>query len=363
MPQKTCLHALHERLGGKLVDFHGWSLPVQYAGILAEHRHTRSAVSLFDTCHMGQFVLRGEHVGETLDRILVQPTAAMKVGRCKYGFLLNEAGGILDDTIIMRLGDEEFFLVVNAGPRESDFAWLREKLPGAIELVEQSAWGKLDIQGPLAAEVLTPHTEADLTELKYFGVTRTGILGRECILSRTGYTGELGYEIFYPTDGMVELFEALLAHEHVKPAGLGARDSLRLEMCYPLYGQDITQQTTPIEADMAFFCPMGDEFVGASALRAQRDEGIARRLVAFCADTRRRANTGDTILRDGDPVGEVTSGAFSPMLETSIGLGYVQADCSAVGSTIVIDTGRAQLEATIAEKPLYTKGTCRTTLG
>jgi aminomethyltransferase len=359
MPQKTCLHPLHERLGGKLVDFHGWSLPVQYEGILAEHRHTRSAASLFDTCHMGQFLIRGEHAAETLDRILVQPTASMKVGRCKYGFLLNEAGGIVDDTIIMRLGDEEFFLVVNAGPREGDFAWLREKLPDAIDLIEQDGWGKLDLQGPLAGDVLAPHTDADLAQLKYFGVTRTTVLGTECILSRTGYTGELGYEIFFPAEGMAELFETLNAHESVRPAGLGARDSLRLEMCYPLYGQDINERTTPLEADMAFFCPLGDEFVGAGALRAQRDEGVGRRLIAFRTDTRRRANTGDTILCNGRDVGEVTSGVFSPSLEVSIGLGYVPADVSATGTDIEIDTGRAKIPAVIADKPLYTEGSCR----
>jgi aminomethyltransferase len=259
----------------------------------------------------------------------------------------------------MRLGEEEFFLVVNAGPRESDFAWLREKLPDAIDLVEQDQWGKLDLQGPLAGEVLAPHTDADLTQLKYFGVTRTRVAGRDCILSRTGYTGELGYEIFYPADGMVELFETLHAHESVQPAGLGARDSLRLEMCYPLYGQDITEQTTPLEADMGFFCPLDDEFVGASALRTQRDEGVGRRLIAFRTDTRRRANTSDTILCNGRPVGEVTSGVFSPSLEVSIGLGYVQADVSASGTDIEIDTGRAKIAAVIADKPLYTEGTCR----
>lgn len=359
MPNKTCLHDMHQKLGARIVDFHGWLLPVQYEGILAEHNHTRSQVSLFDTCHMGQLLITGPDAADRLGEVLVQDCAAMEVGQCKYGFLLNEQGGILDDTIVARLGEEEFFLVVNAGPAEQDHRWVRTHLPESIDVQPLTSFGKLDVQGPRSAEVLAPHTDADLNELGYFRARRAKVGGVECIFSRTGYTGELGYEIFYPAAELGGLFQTLLGQEGVKPAGLGARDSLRLEMGYPLYGEDIDQNTNPLEAELGFFVTRTHDFIGAEALERARDAGVSRRLVAFQADTRRRANHGNTILCDGRVAGEVTSGAFSPSLQTSIGIGYVSADVSAAGRSIVIDTGRAKMEATLVEKPLYTSGTCR----
>jgi len=367
MPQKTPLHDRHEKLGGRIVDFAGWLLPVQYEGILAEHQHCRTQAVVFDTSHMGQFLFTGPAVCEKIGRICTQDPAALKVGRCKYGFLLNESGGVIDDTILMRLDDRRYLLVVNAGTLEGDLAWVRSHVAGAagVELVNRSGegWCKIDVQGPRAAEVLAPLIDADLAGLGYFGVTETRCCDRDCVVSRTGYTGELGYELMAPGDDVVCMFDRVLESSAVKPAGLGSRDSLRLEMCYALYGHELSTDRTPIEADMAVFVKKLDrEFVGAAKLREQMAAGTKQKLVAFRSESRRRTNPGNTILSDGRAVGTVTSAAFSPSLTVSIGMGYVEAPLASPGQVLAVDTGRVELPVTVSDKPLYTAGTCRTKL-
>lgn len=342
-----------------MVDFHGWMLPVQYEGILAEHRQCREAAVLFDTSHMGQFLVRG--AGEVLGRITTQDAAGMPVGSGRYGFLLSEAGGIRDDTILMRLGEAEFLLVVNAGPAERDFEWVGSHLPDDAELVNLSAdgWGKVDLQGPAAAKVLAPATDVDLRQLGYFRVTRGSVCGRRCVVSRTGYTGELGYEIFAAGDDIAAIFAELVGNPAVKPAGLGARDSLRLEMGYPLYGDDIDENRDPFSAGLERFVDVDRAYVGAEALRRVTAQ---RRLVAFAAAGRQRAWRGSAICRDGRAVGEVTSAAFSPSLNVAIGMGYVFADFAAPGTELTVQTPRAELPITVREKPLYERGSYLTDL-
>jgi len=344
-----------------MVDFHGWLLPVQYEGILAEHRHCRRAACLFDTSHMGQIMIKAGDPA-AINKVTTQDATSLRPGRARYGLLLNEAGGIIDDTILMRLDEREFLLVVNAATAEGDFRWVSGHLAGPAEVVNQSAagWAKIDLQGPAAAKVLAPLTDADLKELKYFGVTRTKVCGRPCILSRTGYTGELGYEIFAPGQGVTSIFEELLDDERVAPAGLGARDSLRLEMCYALHGRDIGPDTNPVEADLEFFLKGEHDYIGAEALRRIQSEGTSRRLAAFAADSRRRAEGGNDILHDGKAVGKVTSAAFSPSLNVSIGMGYVPPDLAQPGTKLTVRTARAEIPVTVEAKPIYTQGTCRT---
>lgn len=361
MAQQTILYDEHVRLGGKIVDFHGWLLPVQYEGILAEHAHCRQAVSLFDTSHMGQFLVTGPDAAQELSKVLTQDAVNQPVGRCQYGFLLNASGGILDDTILIRLSGDEFLLVVNAGPMETDFRWVSLQLAGRVEprnLMGQ--WSKLDVQGPGSFDVLRPMVdEVDLRQLRYFHAARARCAGRACILSRTGYTGELGYEVFADNAAIMEIFGRLIRNPAVKPAGLGARDLLRLEMCYPLYGQDISDETSPVEADLANFIKPGHDFLGVGAVRGQLRDGVARKLVAFRGDGRRRTSTGQDILQGDEVVGKVTSGAFSPSLGCSIGMGYVKSSLAASGMALTVRTDRADLPIVTADKPLYTKGTCR----
>jgi aminomethyltransferase len=362
LSQRTILDNEHARLGARMVDFHGWDLPVQFEGILAEHRHCRQNACIFDTSHMGQLLIRAQ--AEDVGRVTTQNAAALPVGRDKYGFLLNEAGGILDDTILMRLGEAEFLLVVNAGPADSDLAWLHERLPRAADIVDQRAagWGKLDLQGPASAHVLAPLTDAPLATLGYFAVTRAKVCGRDCILSRTGYTGELGYELFAPGESVVALFRELVAHPLVKPAGLGARDSLRLEAGLPLYGDDLDATTNPLEAGLEAFVSFDHDFLGADALKSLAARPLARKLVAFAAQSRQRAWHGNELWRDDEPVGVVTSAAFAPTLGISIGLGYVRPALAATGTDLVAKTPRGGLPVTVAEKPLYKNGTARTRL-
>jgi aminomethyltransferase len=355
------LHDRHVSLGGRIVDFHGWLLPVQYDGVLAEHRHCRSAASLFDTSHMGQILIVAPDPN-AISRVLTQDAGKLTVGRGKYGFLLNERGGIIDDTVLIRLGDDEFFLVVNAGTQQEDLDWLKDNLSGSAEATSRSAegWSKIDLQGPQAAAVLAPLTDAGLVGLGYFRATKATVCGQGCILSRTGYTGELGYEMFAPGDSIVRMFDDILADERVRPAGLGARDSLRLEMCYPLHGEDIDAGTNPVEADLGFALKSSVEYIGAKAVAQAAERGPARGLAAFASRTRRRFAHGDKITSGGREVGTVTSGAFSPSLEVSIGMGYVEPALAQAGTELLVETERASIPVTVADKPLYKHGTCRT---
>lgn len=354
-PRKTCLYDNHVSLSARIVDFAGYLLPVQYESIIAEHLHTRNCVSLFDTCHMGQVLITGRGAAEKLSRALTQDSAALPIGKAKYGFLLNENGGVIDDTIIMRLGEDEFFLVVNAATKENDIAVLSPRLAG-LHITHQTDWAKLDIQGPRSAEALKKFVECDLTSLKYFSVTRTKFNGADCILSRTGYTGELGYELFMPQKFMPGVFDMLLENPLVKPAGLGARDSLRLEMAYPLYGHELSETLNPKDADMEFFYDPQGNFVGADALRKYAP---AQKLVTLVGESRRQFHPGDEITCGGKTAGRVTSGAFSPSLNVAIGMGYVDINASQTGAELVVKTQRAELPVKVAEKPIYTKGTCR----
>jgi len=353
---RTILYEDHLRLGARIVDFHGWELPVQYESILAEHTHCRRAACVFDTSHMGQILIRSRPEG--LAHVTTQDAAALPIGRGRYGFLLNPEGGILDDTILMRLGEDEFLLVVNAGPAAGDFEWVRRHLPTRAVATLQSAagWGKIDLQGPASAETLAPLTEAPL---RYFSVTRTRVCDQPCIVSRTGYTGELGYELFAPGDAVLAIFRALAADPRVRPAGLGARDSLRLEASLPLYGDDIDASTNPIEAGLGGFVDLNRDFLGAQALRAVAAAGPTRLLVAFAAKGRQRAWHGDAITSADGRTGVVTSAAFAPSLGVAIGMGYVPPDLAAPGTELTVKTRRGDLPATVAEKPLYKKGTCR----
>jgi glycine cleavage system T protein (aminomethyltransferase) len=361
MAKKTTLHDVHVKLGARVVDFHGWLLPVQYESVLSEHRQCRSETVVFDTGHMGLLLFRGAQAGEALGRVCTQDAASLRVGRCRYGFLLNENAGILDDTVLMRLGEREFLLVVNAGTLDDDWRWLREHLEGDIDATNLSSegWGKIDLQGPSSACVLATRTDTDLASLRYFGVTRTRCCGRDCILGRTGYTGELGYEIIAPGADLPAIFEDLLDDGSVAPAGLGARDSLRLEMCYPLYGQELGPDRTPLEAGLGGFVDIAREFIGAASLRNLASAPRPHKLAAFRVDSRRRPGEGDPILLGEEPVGAVTSGAFSPSLETAIGLGYVRTDLAEPGQALTVRTGRADLPVIVGDKPLYKNGTCR----
>ncbi len=350
----------HVRLKALMAPFGGWNMPIQYEGILAEHRWCREKVALFDICHMGEFLYKGDIEAGGLEEVFTFSVKSIPVGRSRYGFLLNDRGGIIDDLIVFRLAENEAMVVVNAATIANDFSVIRSRLKPGADFTDISAvTGKLDLQGPLARQVLTDKFGPGIGEIPYFKFVRTEILGVPAIVSRTGYTGELGYEIFLPAEKVRELWELLLADERVKPAGLGARDVLRLEVGYSLYGSDIDEATTPLEAGLGAFVNFDKEFVGKGALLKQQQEGVTKTKVAFRVGSRRSPRHHYEICFEGETVGSVTSGVFSPMLGCGIGLGYVKPEVAAVGSPLTIRHDKVSMEATVCELPFYQGGSLR----
>jgi len=354
----TPLNAWHKSHGAKMVPFAGWEMPVQYSGIIAEHQHCRTKACIFDICHMGEFSLEGSGAKDALARAVTQNLDTLAPGKCRYGFLLNPEGGVLDDLIVYRLAEEQFMLVVNGACIDSDFATIKSRLPASLTFADISErTAKIDLQGPESFRVLCRLLPGDWSRLGYFSFTKASFEGAEIIVSRTGYTGELGYEFYLPSDKAIALWEKLAADPEVIPAGLGARDTLRLEMGYPLYGQDLDTGHTPAEAGYAAMLTSTADFVGKAQVLAVRE-----RLVPLTIDGRRSARHHDKVcLPDGREVGVVTSGSFSPTLGHSIALAFVTAD-AADSENFVIKTAKAELPARRTELPFYTSATARTKL-
>jgi len=349
----------HQRMKALMAPFGGWQMPIQYEGIIAEHKWCREQAALFDICHMGEFLFRGDIQESGLEEVFTFSVNSIPVGRSRYGFLLNEQGGIVDDLIVFRLADDAVMIVVNAATIANDYAVIEGRLRGGnLENVSTDT-GKLDLQGPLSREVLVKAFGPAIGQLPYFKFSKMTILGVEAIVSRTGYTGELGYEIFLPAAKVVELWQLLLADERVKPAGLGARDVLRLEVGYSLYGSDIDETTTPLEAGLGAFVNFGKEFIGKAALLKQQQEGVPRLKVAFSANSRRSPRHHYEICCEGAPVGSVTSGVFSPMLCCGVGIGYVKPAVALLGTPLTIRHENVSMEATVVELPFYKGGSLR----
>jgi aminomethyltransferase len=354
-PRRTPLYDLHRELGGRIVAFAGWELPVQYpAGILAEHQHCRTAAALFDVSHMGQVRLDGADAASALERLVPADLQSLASGRARYTQLTDDAGGILDDLIVSNAGDH-LFVVVNAGNRDADLAHLRAALEPAIRVTELADRALLALQGPQAGAVLARLAPA-CAELRFMSTALMDVAGRPCRVSRLGYTGEDGFEISVPAAAAVALARRLLAEPEVAPAGLGARDSLRLEAGLPLHGHDIDPATTPVEAGLAFSIGRRRReqggFPGADLILRQLAEGPARRLVGIRPEGRAPAREGTAIQRpDGSSIGTVTSGGFGPTVGGPVAMGYVAADASAPGTEIVLLVRGKPLPARVAELP------------
>lgn len=356
----TPLRARHEELNALMAPFGGWLMPIQYAGIIAEHKWCREKAALFDICHMGEFLFQGDIVTDGLENVFTFSVKGIPVGRSRYGFLLNEGGGVIDDLIVFRLAEDEVMVVVNGATIENDFSVIRSRLKEGARFTDISErTGKLDLQGPLSRDVLVELFGPEIGTIPFFKFIRTSILGVDAVVSRTGYTGELGYEIFLPAPKAPELWDLLLKDPRVAPAGLGSRDLLRMEVGYSLYGSDLDEETTPLAAGLASFVNLDKEFVGKEALLKERQAGLARVKVAFRVGSRRAPRHHYQILHQGAEVGSVTSGAFSPMLSCGIGLGFVRPEASALGSKLVIRHDRVEMEAEVVELPFYAGGSLR----
>jgi aminomethyltransferase len=358
--KQTPLLREHQALGAQMLPFGGWLMPIQYSGILAESTWCRENASLFDTCHMGEFRFRGDFAASGIERLFSCRLETIPVGRGRYGFLLNDAGGIVDDLVIFRLSDNEAMIVVNAGTTEKDFRAIRSGLKDDHVLEDISPeTGKLDIQGPLSRETLEKVCGISVADIPYFGFKKIDIFGEEAIVSRTGYTGELGYEIYSNNEAIGEYWRRLLSDDRVKPAGLGARDVLRQEMGYCLYGSDIDETITPLEADLAQFVDFSKDFIGRDVLIRQQEDGVSRIRVAFRVNSRRSPRHHYQIFRGDQLVGHVTSGVFSPMLGCGIGMGYVTPEAAAPGTSLVIRHEAVSMEAEVTNLPFYKGGSLR----
>jgi aminomethyltransferase len=354
-PRRTPLYDLHRELGGRIVAFAGCELPVQYpAGILAEHQHCRTAAALFDVSHMGQVRLDGADAASALEHLVPADLQSLAQGRARYTQLTNATGGILDDLIVSNAGDH-LFVVVNAGNRDADLAHLRAALEPAVRVTEFADRALLALQGPQAGAVLARLAPA-CAELRFMTTSLMDVAGTPGRVSRLGYTGEDGFEISVPAAAAVTLARRLLAEPEVAPAGLGARDSLRLEAGLPLHGHDIDPATTPVEAGLAFSIGKRRReqggFPGAEVILHQLAEGPARRLVGIRPEGRAPAREGTAIQRpDGSSIGTVTSGGFGPTVGGPVAMGYVAANAAAPGTEIVLLVRGKPLPARVAELP------------
>jgi aminomethyltransferase len=361
--KRTPLNAKHVSLGAKMIPFGGWEMPVQYPeGILAEHRHTRKYVSLFDTCHMGEFRIKGPKAAADLDWIFPRSVADQKIGTARYNFLLTDKGTVMDDLLIYRIDENEFLLVVNAGTIDSDAARLKSLISDSTEFIDESAaTGKLDLQGPMSADVLQKIGFEKGNLPKNYKWIKTSVKGIPVLLSRTGYTGELGYEFYASSDKICELWDILSAFAEVKPAGLGARDTLRLEVGFPLYGNEMDENTTPVEAG---FGPMikienRTNFIAENILKDPSH--VKKVLTSIVLEGRRAARHGDIVLSDADKeIGIVTSGMFSPLLEKAIALAYVNTeDKLEIDDKVSLKIGNKFLPGVVVSFPFYKEGTVR----
>jgi aminomethyltransferase len=343
---RTPLYDRHVAAGARMVPFAGYEMPVQYEGVIEEHRAVRNDCGVFDVSHMGELHVDGPTAEAFLQEMLSNDLGKVSDGGAQYTLLTNERGGIVDDLIVYRFAHGQFMLVVNASNREPVYEWLKEREPRGTEVRDASEeYGLLAVQGPRSVERLR------LEDAPAFTHAMGEVDGIEVMVGRTGYTGELGVELCCAEDDAEALWDAVLARGAV-PCGLGARDTLRLEVCYPLHGNDITPDTDAISAGLGWACALDKEFTGADALRRVKEEGPEQRLAAFVMDEK-------AVPRQGMPIeggGEVTSGTHSPMLDRGIGMGYVPSASAAPDTELVVDVRGKPRRAHVVKKPIYRKG-------
>ena len=363
--EHTPLHDEHVSLGGKMVSFAGFSMPVQYAtGITAEHRAVREACGLFDVSHMGEFVVRGPHALDLVQKISVNDAARIEFGQAQYSAMCLESGGVIDDLIVYRFADR-YMLVVNAANREKDWAWLERHAAGMdVTIADVSdKTALLALQGPNAREVIRPLADLDLDDVKYYRFAESRVAGVPAVISGTGYTGEDGFELYVPAERAVELWRTLLRAGEgagIVPAGLGARDSLRLEVGYALYGNDLDEDHTTLESGLGWVTKLDKgDFVGRDALAAQRAEGVERKLVGLRLTGKGFPRPGYDIVFEDEVVGRVTSGTVSPTLGFGIALGFVPSELAAPGTEVQIDARGRPVDAVVHRPPFYTDGSIR----
>jgi aminomethyltransferase len=358
--KRTPLNDTHRRLGARMVEFGGWDMPVQYpSGILEEHRAVREAAGLFDVSHMGEIEIQGPEAAEYLGHVLTNDPRELKVGEAQYTIMCYPNGGAVDDLIVLRTGEQDYLAVVNASNREKDFEWMHSQTAEFdVALRDRSDdYGLIALQGPRAVEILKGLTDLNLDAMGYYHFDRGEVAGRKALVSRTGYTGEDGFEIMVDAADTADVWDAVLeagqAHG-LKPAGLGARDTLRLEAAMPLYGHELDADTSPLEAGLNRFVKLEkEEFVGRGALAEAKSQGLAKRLIGFEMVGRGIPRAGYPVVNDGAEIGVVTSGTQSPTLGRAIGLAYVKPEHASPGGEIQILVRGNPVAARVVKRPFY----------
>ncbi len=357
--KRTPLHHAHVKAGARMVPFGGWEMPVQYTGIVEEHRAVRAAVGCFDVSHMGEFEVEGAGALAALQRLTTNDVAALAIGQVQYSLLCHAHGGIVDDLTVYRLGAERYMLTVNAANIDKDWAHLMAngRHPGARWRDVSDATGLIAVQGPRAEALVGRLADSDVTSILYYHAAPRSLAGVPALVSRTGYTGEDGFELYVAAADTERLWTALLEAgrtDAVAPIGLGARDTLRLEMRYALYGNDIDDTTNPLEAGLGWVVkPAKGDFLGREAIERVRAAGPSRRLVGLEMIERAVSRHGYRILKDGAPVGVVTSGSYGPTVDRSIALGYVPAALAAVGTALDVEIRGQPRAARVAKTPFH----------
>lgn len=361
--QTTLFHPQHLALSAKMTPFAGYDMPLHYAaGILQEHLHVRSQCGVFDVSHMGVCMLKGDAAAENLSRLTPTDFVAKPNFSCTYTVLTNNQGGIVDDLIVTKLSPNEFYVVINAGTKDKDLAWLKENLHGNVTLQVNRNPGLLAIQGPQAAAVLqaTILSHENLSTLKFMTARHVKLMGYDCILTRTGYTGEDGFELLCPPEprACVAVWEALLRHPDVLPCGLGCRDSLRLEVGFPLYGHDLNDVTTPVEANLSWVITKGHQgYIGDKVILEQLNNGPKQKRVGIKLLERGVVREGAEVLNTkGEVIGQLCSGGFSPTLKESIAMAYLPTAYTKLGTEVSIDLRGKPLKATVTSFNFIKKG-------
>ncbi len=360
--KRTPIYEEHQAAKAKLIDFGGWEMPVQYAGVIAEHHAVRNKAGLFDTSHMGEIDVRGKDALAFVQMLITNDASKLHDGKILYSPMCYPTGGIVDDSLVYRYDTEHFFIVVNASNADKDYAWMLEQAKNFEVTVDNVSdqYVQLALQGPLAETILQRITQVDLSKIIYYTFTHGEVDGVPCLISRTGYTGEDGFEVYCAPEFGRQLWRKILeigASDGVQPIGLGARDTLRFEARLPLYGNELGAEITPLEAGIGFFVKLDKEdFVGKAALQLQKEQGVPRKLVGLEMVGRGIARSHYPLQKDGEEIGFVTSGSFSPTLNKNIALGLIRSDLAVQGDVLDVMIRDKAVQAKIIPSLFYKRG-------
>ena len=355
--KRTPLFEAYAQYGAKTIDFGGWELPVQFSSIKEEHEAVRTKAGLFDVSHMGEIFVEGPDALSYLQNLLSNDISKIAINQAQYNAMLYETGGVVDDLLVYKLADERFLLCVNAANIEKDFAWMQEQVRSFTVTITNASddYAQIALQGPLAQEVLQRFTKTDLATIKYFRFeANVDVAGHSVLVSRSGYTGEDGFELYGTPTAIEALWHALLAEEEVSATGLGARDTLRFEACLPLYGQELSQTISPLEAGIGFAVKLNKEqFIGKEPLVAQKEHGLQRKLVGIEMIDKGIPRHGYKVFVGDEEIGEVTTGTQLPLTKRNIGLALVNTTYTAVGTEVEVEIRNKRVKAQVVETPFY----------